>query len=102
MKNAELEALFEQRNLAHTYKKADMAARLQVQPSDAPVATTANAEDEINWDDDTTTDAAGKPAASAATSGTSQGYQHPQPSPAWATRIFSGRALKNIVSQVRK
>ncbi|KAF2141949.1 uncharacterized protein K452DRAFT_287140 [Aplosporella prunicola CBS 121167] len=72
MKNAELEALLKQRNLPHTGKKADMVARLQeadkVQPGDAPVATTANAEDEIDWDDDTTTDAAGKPAASTATS----------------------------------
>jgi len=81
LKNAELEALLKERSLPHTGKKADMVARLveadkggnantdsttSKAPAPGPAAApstnnkpTANAEDEIDWDDETTTAAAG-------------------------------------------
>lgn len=55
-KNAELEDLLKTRSLPHTGKKADLIARLQQydteQAATSNIATTAGAEDEIDWEDD--------------------------------------------------
>lgn len=55
-KNAELEDLLKARSLPHTGKKADLIARLQQydieQAAKSNTATTAGAEDEIDWEDD--------------------------------------------------
>lgn len=66
-KNAELEDLLKARSLPHTGKKADLIARLQQydteQAAKSNTATTAGAEDEIDWEDDA---AAAEPVGAAA------------------------------------
>ena len=66
-KNAELEDLLKARSLPHTGKKADLIARLQQydteQAAKSTAATTAGAEDEIDWEDDA---AAAEPTGAAA------------------------------------
>ncbi|KAF6240458.1 hypothetical protein HO173_001126 [Letharia columbiana] len=66
-KNAELEDLLKTRSLPHTGKKADLIARLQQydaeQAATSNIATTAGAEDEIDWEDDV---AAAEPTGAAA------------------------------------
>lgn len=66
-KNAELEDLLKARSLPHTGKKADLIARLQQydteQSTKSNTATTAGAEDEIDWEDDA---AAAEPTGAAA------------------------------------
>ena len=66
-KNAELEDLLKARSLPHNGKKADLIARLQQydteQAAKSTAATTAGAEDEIDWDDDAP---AAEPAGAAA------------------------------------
>ena len=66
-KNAELEDLLKARSLPHTGKKADLIARLQQydteQAAKSNTATTAGAEDEIDWEDDA---AAAEPTGAAA------------------------------------
>ena len=55
MKNAELEALLKERGLPHAGKKADMVDRLTKDDeakASSGAAPAANAEDEIDWDDD--------------------------------------------------
>ena len=69
MKNAELEALLKERGLPTGGKKADMVERLTKNDSEKgpAAASKADAEDEIDWDDDgeDATAEAAKPAASA-------------------------------------
>ncbi|KAL4966044.1 SAP domain-containing protein [Aspergillus stella-maris] len=55
--NAELVEILKSRNLPHTGKKAEMVARLEendaaAPAAAAPAATTENAEDVIDWEDD--------------------------------------------------
>lgn len=55
MKNADLEALLKERGLPHAGKKADMVDRLQKDDEKVAAAAAskpANAEDEIDWDDE--------------------------------------------------
>ena len=56
-KNAELEDILKARSLPHNGKKADLIARLQQydkeQAAKSSTATSAGAEDEIDWEDDT-------------------------------------------------
>ncbi|KAH0158338.1 hypothetical protein KCU67_g7551, partial [Aureobasidium melanogenum] len=58
MKNAELEALLKERNLPHTGKKADLVKRLQEHDAQTADGSAPAKEDEIDWDDEATTDAA--------------------------------------------
>jgi len=58
LKNAELEALLKQRNLPHSGKKAELVKRLE--ESDAQGGSKHQTEDEIDWDDEPSTNAANK------------------------------------------
>jgi SAP domain-containing ribonucleoprotein len=57
-KNDELAALCKERGLPHTGKKADLVKRLEDHDANATTAKPAGNDDEIDWDDETATDAA--------------------------------------------
>ncbi|KAF2815539.1 uncharacterized protein BDZ99DRAFT_198123 [Mytilinidion resinicola] len=113
LKNAELEALLKSRNLPHTGKKADMVTRLQdadKKPSTTQASAVSDslaAEDEIDWDDDTTeaTATVTKPAATSepATAAVAAGGQgqvaNPQAVPNQVTDIDPAKTDDLTVKQ---